>query len=89
MKRDELQEFYRNHLRERLKELDAALGKDDVEGLRRLGHSMKGSGLTYGFPEITTAGGRLEEVAGAGASPLLREAAEALRVAINEAIGES
>jgi HPt (histidine-containing phosphotransfer) domain-containing protein len=87
MKRDELQEFYRNHLRERLKELDTALGKDDVEGLRRLGHSIKGSGLTYGYPEITAAGKRLEEAAGASVSPLLRAAAEGLRTAINEATG--
>lgn len=43
--------------------IQEALGKDDFETIRILGHSMKGSGGGYGFDAITEIGKRIEEAA--------------------------
>ena len=43
----------------------AAQARDagDLGTLAEIGHSLKGSGGTFGFPELTALGARLEEVA--------------------------
>ncbi len=38
----------------------AALDNGDFEQIRAIGHKMRGSGTSYGFPEITAIGQRLE-----------------------------
>lgn len=43
--------------------LQASLEKLDFEGVRILGHNLKGSGGAYGFPYITELGARLEQAA--------------------------
>jgi HPt (histidine-containing phosphotransfer) domain-containing protein len=40
-----------------------AMARGDLERVRILGHSMKGSGGGYGFETITEVGGALEEAA--------------------------
>jgi two-component system sensor histidine kinase/response regulator len=40
--------------------LSAALSGGDYETIRDIGHKMKGSGSSYGFPELTAAGALLE-----------------------------
>ncbi len=40
-----------------------ALAKGDFDTVRLLGHSMKGSGASYGFTEISVIGKKLEEAA--------------------------
>jgi HPt (histidine-containing phosphotransfer) domain-containing protein len=43
--------------------IDAALASSDFDTIRRLGHSMKGSGGGYGLDPVTEMGRGLEEAA--------------------------
>ena len=43
--------------------MEAQLANGDFDGIRIVGHSMKGSGGGYGFPFITEIGARLERAA--------------------------
>ncbi|MFT4622187.1 MAG: CheY-like chemotaxis protein [Myxococcota bacterium] len=43
-----------------------------LDDIRRIGHSMKGTGTPYGFPELTRLGGALERAAAVGDTPSLR-----------------
>ncbi len=58
---DDLKAYYRGSLKNRIETLEAvkrALGKDDGEAgesIRRIAHSLKGTGATYGFLEISRA----------------------------------
>lgn len=77
---DDLQSFYRDALRERIADLErnlAQLRAGDagvVPTIRRLAHSLRGSGATYGFPEITAAASAAEEAS----DDALREAGQQL-----------
>jgi CheY-like chemotaxis protein/HPt (histidine-containing phosphotransfer) domain-containing protein len=63
----DLRQLYRQAVVGRMAELQAALreaqsgvmASDDT--LRRIAHSLRGSGATYGFPEVTEAAGQLED----------------------------
>jgi DNA-binding NarL/FixJ family response regulator len=46
-----------------LPEMMERLAASDFERLRILGHNMKGSGTSYGFPELTQFGAELERFA--------------------------
>ncbi len=64
---DELRSDYIRGLSERVDALTAivqknsVLGGEDREAVRKLSHSLKGSGGTYGFPEISEAAALVEE----------------------------
>lgn len=45
---------------EDLKHIREALGRGDFETIRRLGHSMKGAGGSYGFGPISKIGADIE-----------------------------
>ena len=51
--------FLENQRRAAEKILDL-VESDDYESIQRMGHSMKGSGGSYGFDEITSIGSYLE-----------------------------
>jgi HPt (histidine-containing phosphotransfer) domain-containing protein len=63
---NDLQQMYRNTLRRRIETLEAArdaLASGDPEAeaaVQRIAHNLRGSGSTYGFPEITAAAEKLE-----------------------------
>ena len=63
---NELKEYYRNALHARIDALESArkgfLNKDSDASatIRRIAHSLKGSGGTYGYPEISDAADRVE-----------------------------
>ncbi|MGR3179272.1 MAG: Hpt domain-containing protein [Candidatus Anammoxibacter sp.] len=62
----ELEELIPGFLKNRhedIKSILAALGTEDFETVRILGHSMKGSGGGYGFEAITDIGKTLEQAA--------------------------
>ena len=44
-----------------LKKLEQALGDEDFETLRSIGHNLKGVGGGYGFHDMTTIGAAIEE----------------------------
>jgi HPt (histidine-containing phosphotransfer) domain-containing protein len=48
-------------LQETCEKLQQALREGNVEEIRRIGHQLKGSGGGYGYPQITEAGGALED----------------------------
>lgn len=54
---------YLENRRKDIKEIHAALDRNDFEVIRALGHKMKGSGGGYGFDEITEIGRACEEAA--------------------------
>ncbi len=64
---DDLQQWYRDRLSSRIEALQVAKkellkGNPEVkESIRRIAHSLRGSGATYGFQQITDAGAELEE----------------------------
>ena len=53
-------------------ELKAAAEAEDFETARRLGHNMKGTGTSYGFPEITALGEAVERAAKQGRGEQVR-----------------
>ncbi len=55
-----------------------ALDKNDLDTVRILGHSMKGSGVGYGFQTITDIGGVLEKAAQEGLNDRIRVQIERL-----------
>jgi CheY-like chemotaxis protein len=63
---EKLTRFYRQALGERIAELEAAqtqlAGEPAAEvQVRRVAHALRGSGGTYGFPEISTAAAAVED----------------------------
>jgi HPt (histidine-containing phosphotransfer) domain-containing protein len=44
----------------------AALARNDFEAIGRIGHNLFGNGRSYGFPEMSAIGERLEAAAAAG-----------------------
>ncbi len=63
----ELSGWYRERLGTRIAALEAARRRmktnsdESIESIRRIAHSLRGSGATYGFPLITEAAGELEK----------------------------
>ena len=63
---DELKAFYRNALPPRIQQLEAARAALDSDSaaetaIRRVAHSLRGSGGTYGFPEISASAAAVEQ----------------------------
>lgn len=61
---DDLQTTYRRALPGRIAELEAAGAAGGAAGeatIRSIAHALRGSGATYGFPEVTAAAAALEE----------------------------
>lgn len=65
---------YIENRRKDIASIREALGKNDLETIRILGHSMKGSGGGYGFDAITDIGKRIEEAAKGGNAAGIKEA---------------
>jgi HPt (histidine-containing phosphotransfer) domain-containing protein len=61
------------HRRGDIATIRAALATGDFETIRRLGHNMAGNGVSYGFPEMSAMGERLEAEANAGNESAVRE----------------
>ena len=60
---EDLVQEYLEGLKSEVVEMISLLAASDYERLRILGHNMKGSGASYGFPELTGFGGELETAA--------------------------
>jgi HPt (histidine-containing phosphotransfer) domain-containing protein len=77
----DLEELIPGYLQNREKDIQSmteALGKNDCETIRILGHSMKGSGGGYGFDDITEIGRLLEGAAKEGNIERIRAIIEEL-----------
>ncbi len=64
----ELVELFVGEMPGRIAMLTDALAEQDYELLAGFAHHMRGSGSGYGFPAITSAGRKVEELARADAS---------------------
>jgi HPt (histidine-containing phosphotransfer) domain-containing protein len=56
-----LRGFYIQNLKERYKNLLQAIDSGNFEEINIIGHSMKGSGASYGFEEMSDLGFEIEE----------------------------
>lgn len=76
----DLEDLIPGYLENRRKDMESirqALKKEDLEAIRVIGHTMKGSGGGYGFDRITDIGRTLEEAARSGdKSAILRQTLE-------------
>jgi D-tyrosyl-tRNA(Tyr) deacylase len=54
---------YLEQRRAELAELATALSADDLEAVQRIGHNLKGTGASYGFPALSELGRELEQAA--------------------------
>ncbi len=76
---DDLKQFYRSALHARIEALETAATTMDADPvgalatIRRLAHSLRGSGKTYGYPQITDAAIAVEEAEPEDVPPLLRD----------------
>ncbi|TNE86457.1 MAG: response regulator [Deltaproteobacteria bacterium] len=61
-----------------VKRLRAGIAAGDVDTVRRIGHSMRGTGSAYGFPDISELGAAIERAAGEGSLEHANEATRAL-----------
>ena len=54
---------YMNNIRRNPAAVAAALARGDFDAIRSLGHNMKGTGSSFGLPQISEIGGELERAA--------------------------
>jgi CheY-like chemotaxis protein len=63
-----------------------ALVKGDFAELRRIGHNLKGTGPTYGFPALGAIGARIEKEAKAGDARLLEQSINELESLLSQLV---
>ncbi len=82
---DDLRAFFREGIVARIKALESAQralvrGDEEAnEAIRRIAHSLRGSGGTYGFPEVTSSAALVEDCAGESLGEALEELLSTLR----------
>lgn len=88
---DDLKQFYRSALHARIEALETAATTMDADPagalstIRRLAHSLRGSGTTYGYPQITEAAVALEEAEPEDVPTLLRNLIRTMKSVAAEA----
>lgn len=70
---EQLKSSYLQSLAEKLRALETAVAARNFKEIVLYGHQLKGSGRSYGFPEISDIGTRIEE-AGLGHQGTILEA---------------
>ncbi|MFQ5676666.1 MAG: PAS domain S-box protein, partial [bacterium] len=60
---EKLKGYYIENLHERYDKMVRALEDDNFDEISIIGHSMKGSGASYGFPEVSDLGRKIEDTA--------------------------
>ena len=73
---ENLKGYYVRNLEESCTNLQKALKNKDFTEIGFIGHSMKGSGASYGFPEISELGSEMEEAAKNRKLPNLKQLAK-------------
>jgi len=76
---EELRSLYRRALPARIGALESARAAADDDAARRVAHALRGSGGTYGFPEISTAAAAVEDADDASLHARLDELIALLR----------
>jgi HPt (histidine-containing phosphotransfer) domain-containing protein len=73
------------HRRRDVVTIRTALEQADFETIGRLGHNMAGNGVSYGFPEVSAIGERLEAEAAARNEMAVREQLASLEATLARA----
>ncbi len=60
MEIEKLKNFFIENLKERYAQISAALQVHNFQEIALVGHTLKGSGTSYGFPEISDLGSQIE-----------------------------
>jgi HPt (histidine-containing phosphotransfer) domain-containing protein len=74
---------YMDNRRADIESIKTALLEEDLETIRIIGHSMKGSGGGYGFDLITEIGANIEDAAKASDTEEIKKQSNALSVYIS------
>ncbi|MBF0153306.1 MAG: Hpt domain-containing protein [Magnetococcales bacterium] len=77
----DLAEIVPGYIQNRWRDVEAmrqAIAKNDMEGLRVMGHRMKGSGAGYGFDAITDIGRKVEKAAKEGQTDDIKQEIDTL-----------
>jgi histidine phosphotransfer protein HptB len=74
---------YLDDCRKDLPQLIAALAAGEYQLARRLGHQMKGTGSSYGFPDLTQIGSAIEWTAANRAAAELETQIQRLEAYLN------
>ena len=88
---DDLKQFYRSALHARIEALETAATTMDADPagslatIRRLAHSLRGSGTTFGYPQITEAAVALEDAEPEEVPALLRDLIRTMKSVAAEA----
>ena len=82
---DDLVPAYLENRRSDIKSMTASLALGEWEAIAELGHKIKGSGASYGFPEISDLGREIERAAGARDRDAVRAALMQLAARVKEA----
>jgi hypothetical protein len=84
-----IQELVPNFLANRKRDVGlsrTALASANFNELRRIGHNLKGTGPTYGFPTLGALGARIESAAKAGNAELLEQSINELERLLSELV---
>lgn len=84
-----IQELVPNFLANRRRDIGlgrSALASANFGELRRIGHNLKGTGPTYGFPTLGTLGARIEKEAKEGNAELLEQSINELERLLSELV---
>lgn len=87
---DDLKQFFRSALSTRIEALETAATTMEADPagalstIRRLAHSLRGSGATYGYPQITEAATAVEEAEPEDVPPLVRELLKTMKAVVLE-----
>jgi HPt (histidine-containing phosphotransfer) domain-containing protein len=78
---------YLEHREADLTTLRDALEREDYEAVARIGHNLRGNGVSFGFPELRAIGERIEAAARIRSRPDLREPTARLRDYLDGVLG--
>lgn len=79
---------YLDKRRQDIGKIEEALNRGDMEAVRIIGHSMAGSGGSYGFDEITRLGRTMEKAAKENEGVILRDALRDLQSYLSRVVVE-
>ena len=77
---------YLRNMRKELAALEAACAAGDFATLQRIGHNLRGTGGSFGFPRITELGTAIEQAAKQQDLPPIASATSELGVYLEEAV---
>jgi len=83
----ELIKLFVEEIPERVRAIEEFWGRGEFEQLRRIAHQLKGASGGYGFPEVGTAAGKLEEELTGAAEDRAHADAKAVERQVRELIG--